>query len=350
MRTRQTGPASRAFTLIELLVVVSIIALLISLLLPALGQARRQGRIAKCVANMKQHAQGAANYSSQNQDRLPHGPEGPGTSAENPLGVRGQPATFFAVDDLANPFATNGWKFPGSSPMPVMERAYPAGGWWDGNVANAQVFDFYIPILGPYMVEGEGMAMLQEVFVTPSHLRRLETWQGWKDLVKANGGKLFARNDARQTAVSAVGTYMYSQSCLIDPRIFSTDSRGNATLLLSREGRPFTAINSSRKLPLPYKIYNSSASVSYPDRKVTFWLSAAFHDRVSFWWMIKGTTIPVAMADGSARVTRPFNDSLLSDQAEHAGPFQESPALDESGTQYPIYFNWTNGGIKGRDL
>ncbi|MCP4247012.1 MAG: prepilin-type N-terminal cleavage/methylation domain-containing protein [bacterium] len=62
---------SRAFTLIELLVVVSIIALLISILLPSLKQARAQAKDVVCRSNLHQLGLAIQYYASDNGDRIP---------------------------------------------------------------------------------------------------------------------------------------------------------------------------------------------------------------------------------------------------------------------------------------
>ncbi|HAI10276.1 MAG TPA: hypothetical protein DCM28_01140 [Phycisphaerales bacterium] len=60
------------FTLIELLVVISIIALLISILLPALSKARIASRSVLCISNLKQLAIWGTSYADMNKDILPH--------------------------------------------------------------------------------------------------------------------------------------------------------------------------------------------------------------------------------------------------------------------------------------
>jgi prepilin-type N-terminal cleavage/methylation domain-containing protein len=117
----------RAFTLIELLVVIAIIALLIGILLPALGSARLSGRTTVCGARLQQLGIALSLYQNDFDRRMPQakGPLPKGGEAIigalfggkkgqlpfygiNELGAQRRPLNRYVADDAVPPDSEDG--------------------------------------------------------------------------------------------------------------------------------------------------------------------------------------------------------------------------------------------------
>jgi prepilin-type N-terminal cleavage/methylation domain-containing protein/prepilin-type processing-associated H-X9-DG protein len=117
-KTRMTR-RFRGFTLIELLVVIAIIALLIGILIPALGKARTTARVLKCMTGVRSMGQAMTVYANDYKYWFPvmKRPAGADPNSLNNQGRCGGLAGFFSFNQQGSDGNGPGWTL-GSMPPP----------------------------------------------------------------------------------------------------------------------------------------------------------------------------------------------------------------------------------------
>jgi type II secretory pathway pseudopilin PulG len=349
--------------LIELLVVVSIIALLISILLPAVGQTRRQARISLCTSNMKQHGVGVGNYASQNNDTLPHAPLSTGRFPQE--GPRGSTAWTFAHRS----FPLNGFGFQSgavtleTSPIDAA-TVFNFGDFWP----NLQGWNGYFVFLSEFMVDGEGAQAMNDVFLSPSDLKGKRWWPYvksymrsqngvWWNLNSPPGGERFGIGSPTSNNFATLGSYRYSFAAMSNARAYSFDRNG---VVPAGQQHVLTMGNTiGPGLRTTFVKRNPQSEVDYPSNKVLFWMWYAWHnpledDGYPGLYMADGKVSTIALADGSARAVRAYQDAIGfvpvgPQRFENAGTFM-ALRLIRTNEVWGAPFWMTIGGIKGRDI
>ena len=114
---------SKAFTLIELLVVIAIIALLLAILIPALGRAKEAGKRAVCLSSLKQLGMAFVLYAGDNDDKI----------VSSDVGVPGFSPTW------VNKVWASGWSTGAQLPEYEQIDGIKSGALWD----YANTIDIY---------------------------------------------------------------------------------------------------------------------------------------------------------------------------------------------------------------
>jgi len=333
-----TQRSRQGFTLIELLVVIAIIALLIGILLPALGEARRAGKLAISLSNLKQFNVATGTYSADFEDRI-----FAFTSSPN--------SEWPALRPLPNE-NPNDWAR--KQAIDIIRRRtgrddFPLPGGWIPHVLYTHL------VINDYL----GQRLPEKMVVSPEDEHRLN-WQidpvnnfdrgVWQPFQEPQGGGVPPPDQRR---------WPYSSTYQVVPASYD-QGQSNWTGGL---GRISNASHNTYNIPPSVRLGNIRISaVEFPGNKVHMMDSEARHQSKDQYYAIPSSRVVLNFFDSSAQFL-PTSESNpgwnpVSPANTGTARFAYNPRDWEAPTSTGApaeliqagYYRWTRGGLKGVDF